>query len=257
MVDAKNTATGQVELSMNAKDTLSGIARYSVSSGVNTYEVATTEGGVGTLVLPRLPAGEQVLTVTAFDKAGNLARKEIIIQAPSVTPPVITEYPLSVKKNESISVSGTAYGDAQVAVTATYPDGTVSTKTTTANSAGRFTYTFTDGAHSGPVTISARIVEGETAISSVSNSVSIEVSKSFFSFDSLPALPVIDTRMIVLAVSGLVLLLLIGVCIGFYKFNHLHKKLRKDVDGLRNAIMNKTLTPEETAALHKIIRDLE
>lgn len=100
---------GDTILHMKAGDSLSGISHFTVEKeGEKPIKVPADASGEASTEVQFARAGEHILTVSAFDKAGNKVSTTITVVVDQVSELIIDSYPGTIKINESIEASGTS-----------------------------------------------------------------------------------------------------------------------------------------------------
>jgi len=114
-VEREHLTIPKVEFSIKAMDEISGIDYYEIQID-NGEKQTWQKNNLDNYQTEELSAGNHLLLVKAFDKAGNYISSvaEFVIEA--VPPPVITDYPKKVNKGDIIIIKGTAVPNSKVTI---------------------------------------------------------------------------------------------------------------------------------------------
>lgn len=163
-------------LLFNTTDAHSGIERYEVKIGDEpplTLPAETVDSNPYSP--PFQEAGDRVVTVTAYDRAGNAVTSTTTITIEFIDTPKITEYPSQVQEGELIRIRGTTYPGATVTITLTGANGIVSADTALANDLGYFGLVWTRPLSPGIYTFTAQAVDTRGGISLPTDPYAIKV----------------------------------------------------------------------------------
>lgn len=267
-----------VTLAVSGKDEISGISKFVVLK--NDQQIAEAPAqeteGIASITLPPLSEGSHDLTVRAFDKAGNSSDQIITIEAPVIEPPRFVTYPESVKRGDTIDVTGVTYSHTDVRIFVQLGDTAPEQALVTSNSEGSFSFTSEVMKKPGIVSIWAETVRGEDAVSAPSGKIYVVVKKSLFSQLSEGLL---NTLYAVIPLAIIIFSLIFTTYLGFHKFRILRAKLVRDLnetekdnhkifeiikEDVKQAIKvlervggTRSLTPTERRTLTTLEKDLE
>lgn len=218
-----------VTLAVSGKDEISGISKFVVlKSDQQIAEAAAQETeGIASITLPPLAEGPHDLTVRAFDKAGNSSDQIITIEAPVIEPPRFVTYPESVKRGDTIHVVGVTYGHTDVRIFVQLGDTVPEQALVTSNSEGSFSFTSEVMKKPGIISIWAKTVRGEDAVSAPSGKIYVVVKKSLLSQISEGLL---NTLYAVIPLAIIIFSLILSTYLGFHKFRILRSKLLRDLN---------------------------
>lgn len=270
--DDKNS--GQAVFTVEAKDTLSGmVPRY--ERGVDAEGIEAWKPDDDGSYRVRAEAGEHVLTVYAYDTAGNRATTSVPFTVRALIAPTLADISDRVLTGGTIVVRGTSYPEATVTVYVSYESGEADTVTIETDAEGAFVATVTDGAREGIYTVWLSVTDKTGAVSPPSIKRSITVSEPYimlFGKTAVTYLSVIVPLVALVLVLGLILWLAFVWARGYRgrvrretneAFSVAHKEfeaLRKDLIGqlgaLEKANQMRSLTKEEMRIFNDLSRRL-
>ncbi len=227
---AKSTITKDdtVLIEVSALDTLSGIKSYTVYDGEDKLaEEAAHDGASVKIQLPPLQPGTHSLTVRVYDNAENYAETKISVDAPTMKPPRITQYPQFLTAGSKIEITGTTpYSDGVTLLwikeekkeTLSYP--------VSLDAQGTFTYTTEKIKNPGIVSLWAETIrEGQTT--------GISSEKVYIDVEGKDALSLGTGAIQIVSLVITLLVLLFGVLaliyLGMRKLNRFKRTLRRDL----------------------------
>ena len=261
----------------NTIDGLSGIAHYSVKVGDGSLFETAAPADSNPYVLPLQDPGAHVVSVTAFDKAGNSLTMTEGFYVEGIDPPKITYISETISYGDLIKTRGITYPNSHIDVVVRDEDGdVVAEEPTKSNSLGDFGSIITKQLPPGLYSVTARVTDARGARSVETEPLSVEVEAGFL----------VDFWFFMLEHSGvafLILLILLGsVGVHIYGWRKLlllthgvhaqrvsaaetvHKAfaiLKKDVSThmrqIREAGKTRMLTKEELAFLEEFEGELE
>lgn len=266
-------ADPRVAFEVEAIDALSGVIRYEMSIDGGDPE---PWDGNGAYQPDELDSGEHILTVTAYDRAGNSASEDVVFLVKSLEPPVLTDAPNHVLTGDSITVRGTTYPDAEVRVFTSFNDEEAAERTIRSDGAGSFTTTLTDGARAGKYTVWFQVTDARGATSPLSIKRSVEVSQPYIMLFGKVAVTYLS---IIIPLLGLIVLLILVVWLGYTflrgyrtrvrretteaydvvneEFASLRDDLRKQIGMLERAHQARELTREEMRIFTELSKKLD
>jgi len=264
----------RVTFVIDAGDTPSGISRYEVGIDGDTTEPWERPED-GTFRPDGLAPGEHVLTVTAFDRAGNSTSSDHVFTVESLLSPVLTSIPDRVLTGDPIAVHGTTYPNASVTVFTSYNDGQASEKTVESDASGEFVATVTDGARSGTYTVWMTVKDARGDESPISIKRSVDVSQPYIMLFGSIAVTYLS---VIVPLVALILLLALVVWLGYTwakgyrrrvrhetseafhvvekEFIDLRNELVKQIGMLEKANQSRELTREEMRIFNDLSRRL-
>jgi hypothetical protein len=226
-VEDRKDDAGKVILDMKAGDSLSGIDHFTVAVNSDKPIVVKSDAnGEASLEVPFSRSGEHPLTVSAFDKAGNKAETKIDIIADNIPGLRIDSYPATIKLNESIEISGTApYPYASLRVSLKDNDNVVQTYKIKSNSYSKFNFISQPVGVEGNYTLWVDMLRDNEEISLSSQQVTVSVETPLLL--QMGSYTIGLMKVLIPAVTLLIIFLLI-VLYGWYKFFALYRKVKKE-----------------------------
>ncbi len=274
-IDTTLSEDKRLAFRVEAEDAWSSVVRYEVRmDGGDATAWERPEDG---LYRPSdLIAGEHVLTVVAYDGAGNSTSKDHVFTIQSIESPVLTNVPERVLTGDNITVQGSTYPDAEVKVFVSYNDGEAGERTVRSDSSGNFTTTIAEGARTGKYTMWFSVTDQYGAVSPISIKRSVNVSQPFimlFGKVAVTYLSIIVPLVALILLLGLVLWLGYAYVRGYRKhvrvetneayavvrdeFKDLRKELIKQIGMLEKANQSRELTHEEMRIFTELSKRLD
>lgn len=227
--------SGRVTLSAEAEDDLSGIDYYSVVVDSNpSFIIKADENGRGQSNVPITSVGDHSIVVRVYDRAGNVAEKIVSITTNTVTAVSIDSYPVKIKVGENIEISGTApYSGAKVSISVKKDNVVVESYKLTADSYSKFNFKSQQIENPGIYTVWADVLDSANTVSASSQRINIEVIKPI-----MLQIGSYTTELLSVLVPAvvLILILLLSLYYGWYKFLGLRRKIRKDFDQMHERV---------------------
>jgi hypothetical protein len=247
-----SSVDGRDMLSLAASDSQSGISHYSIAIDGASFRVEPADVASGAYTLPALEKGSRDLVVTAHDKAGNRAEKQLSFMSSGPVAPIITASPAVLTRGESLTVKGTArypYADVDVLI-AVGGKAPVSYQVK-ALADGSFSFVSDDVGGTGNASVSARMSFPGDIKSPSSNVISFQIRDTEavrFGKSTVRLLMVLIPAII------LFLLLLLALYLGWHKFFGLKRKLAREAGELSKEIHDALmlLRSEMTAQMRKL-----
>lgn len=226
-VENRKDDAGKVILDMKAGDTLSGINHFTVVVNSDKPIVVKSDiNGEASMEVPFSSSGEHTLTVSAFDKAGNKVETKTTIIADNVPGLRIDSYPAKIKVNESIEISGTApYPYASLRVSLKNDDNVVQTYKIKSNSYSKFNFISQPISIEGNYALWVDMLRDNEEISLSSQKVTVSVETPLLL--QIGSYTIGLMKVLIPAVILLIIFLLI-VLYGWYKFFGLYRKVKKE-----------------------------
>ncbi len=275
--EREDSADPRVTFAIEASDSNSGIERYEMS--IDGGEGEVWEKKDGELYEPKgLTPGEHVLTVIAYDKAGNSTTKDALFIVKSLEAPALINesVPERVLSGDTVTVRGTSYPNSEVTVFISFNDGEADEKKVKTDERGEFTVTITEGARTGKYTLWFTVTDERGAMSPNSIKRSIDVSQPYimlFGSYAVTYLSVIVPLVALILLLGLVLWLAFTWVRGYRKrvrletneayhatkeeFYKLREELTKQIGMLEKANMSRELTREEMRIFNDLSKRLD
>jgi len=176
-----------------------------------------------------LTPGEHVLTVTAFDNAGNSTSTDTIFLVRSLEPPILdtSSIPDRVLTGDTVTVRGTSYPNAEITVYVSINDGEASEKQVRSDESGNFVATITEGARSGKYTLWFSVMDDRGAVSPNSIKRSIEVSQPYIMLFGSIAVTYLS---VIVPLVALILLLGLVLWLGFTWIRGYRNRVRRETN---------------------------
>ena len=262
-------------LMIRAVDDLSGIDRYELE--FDGGDLVVWDGGDEGVYHPQgLGPGEHVLTVRAYDLAGNSTSADTTFLVRSLDPPVLTDIPDHVLVGDPIVVRGTTYPNAAVTVFSTHNDGATREHTITSDAAGAFVATVQDHARAGKYTVWFRVRDQQGSESPLSIRRSVDVKQPYIMLFNSVA---VTYKVIIFPLIASILLLGLVLWLGYTyvrgyrrrvrretneayevvrdEFEDLREELIRKIGALEKANQSRELTREEMRIFDDLSRKLD
>lgn len=222
----KDTA-GKVTLHMKAIDSLSGVNRYIVAVDADSpLTVKSDTEGEASVEVPFYRAGEHDVVISVFDKSGNKTETKITLVIDTVLELRIDSYPAKIKSNESVEISGTApYPYASLRVSLKNNDNVIQTYKLKSNSYSKFNFISQPISTEGGYTLWVDMLRDSEEVSLSSQKVTILVETPLLL--QIGSYTIGLMKVLIPAVLLLIIFLL-TVLYGWYKFFNLLRKVRKE-----------------------------
>jgi len=277
-VESQKDDAGKITLNMKAGDSLSGVDHFTVVANSDQPIIVKSDvNGEASVEVPFSRAGEHSVTVTAFDKAGNKTDTKINITTDFVTELKIDSYPAKIRVNESIEVSGTApYPYRSLRVSLKNSDNVIEVYKIKSDSYSKFYFNSQPVSSEGEYVLWVDMLKENGEVSFSSEKVKIFAEKPLLL--QIGSYTIGLMKVLIPATILLIIFLLI-VLYGWYKFFSLYRKvrkesteaekittksfeiLRKDISNhiakLKRAGSNRKLTEEEVGFLEQFEEELE
>ena len=249
-------------------------------SGVSHYEIKIGSGGAKRVApvalsnpypLPPQEPGEHMVTVVAYDRAGNTASASSDFIIEGIEAPTITSYPNELAFGDLARIQGTTYENSDVTIRISRGSEMVSEEQTRSNNLGDFALIVTKRLDPGVYTFTARVTDARGARSNETAPFTITVNSKLFGglADTVP--------IYLLALLALVALIGVGVFMRHRllklvthlrhegmgaervlekSFDTLHADIDKHLELLKAVRSKRNLTKEEITFLEKFTKSL-
>jgi hypothetical protein len=218
---------GRVVLNLKAEDSLSGIDHYQVvADSDQPISVKSDVNGEVTTEVPFSRAGQHLIKVIVFDKAGNQTDTKLEVTTDFVAELRIDSYPAKIKVNESIEVSGTApYPYTNLRVLLKNSDNVVEVYKLKSDSHSNFYFKSQPVLTQGNYTLWAEMLKENDEVSLTSNQVKILVEKPLLL--QIGSYTIGLMKVLVPAIA-LTIIFLLMVIYGWYQLFSLYRKVKKE-----------------------------
>ncbi|PLX27088.1 hypothetical protein C0583_05075 [Candidatus Parcubacteria bacterium] len=164
-IDDKGDSTNPTpNLVFSTTDETSGIEKYNIIIGTESFDVTPDNVSTGSYKSPVLAPGEYSATVVAVDKAGNTASSSVMFVIDPLKAPIITSVPDVISKKDDLVVQGTSFYSnvrVKVYIERTGKD-TIEGEVETDES-GNWAFVYKDGLDKGTYNVSAIIIDSRGA----------------------------------------------------------------------------------------------
>jgi len=226
-VRSEKDETGKVTLYLKAGDSLSGIDHFTVAAnGDKPISVKSNVNGEASVEVPFARAGEHILNIAAYDKAGNYAEIKTTIRTDQTPELKIDSYPATIRINESIEISGTApYPYSSLRVSLKDNDNVVQVYKLKSNSYSKFNFISQPIPTEGSYTLWVDMLKdnGEVALSSQEVVIYVETPLLL----QIGSYTIGLMKVLIPALILLILFLLI-LLYGWFKFFALYRRVKKE-----------------------------
>lgn len=246
------TENNQSIINLNAEDSTSGIDYYTLKIDDNqVLTVKKSDLKDSEYVLPVLIQGDHSISIIAYDGAGNSTQSDTSFTSSFITTPVISLSSSEIKKGESVVIFGKSdYPNKQTEIVLELSGVEIKKYITTISSDGSFSLTADNIRKVGLINVSARNILSESVKSQPSEKVQLNVLK-------VDIAKITITIFWIISAIILVLLLIIFLYVGWYKFLSLKKRNRSALqrateDAHRAVSLLKEELNDQLAELQKI-----
>ncbi|MSU60306.1 MAG: hypothetical protein EXS52_00105 [Candidatus Staskawiczbacteria bacterium] len=221
----KDLTNPKAKFNFDANDSLSGIDRYEIS--IDGKDAQTWQDD-GTHIFETYPLdpGNHTLSVTVFDRAGNLLTSTSDFIVSPLSKVVITEYPKQLNNKETLIIGGTGPQGSRTVLFMQKEGDEIIQYETQSVKGGSFVFSINDEFKEGSYKVWAQAIDGRGAKSNPSEKVVIVVQRPiFFKIGSLA----ISFLAILILIVVLVFLLLFLVFWLKHRLSLFRKTLKKEV----------------------------
>lgn len=163
----------------NTVDSESGVSHYDIKIGSGGPLRISPSAISNPYPLPSQLPGAHIVTVTAFDRAGNTTNASADFIIEGIDAPIITYYQDKVESSDSIKIRGTTYPDSDITILFKQDEKVISEEHTLSNSSGDFAFFLGKHLDGGTYTFTARVTDGRGAKSDETKPFTILVSSKF------------------------------------------------------------------------------
>ena len=222
-------------------------------SGIDYYEIQINNGEKITwqppqdriFTAPALSAGSHILTVKAFDKAGNFIAASTGFNVGALTPPRFTDWKPNMRTGDILSARGLAYPLSEVTIWLTKNGQPLQVQTLKSDNKGMFTFVAEEKLEKGLYELWAEVKSEKGARSEPGEKIAISARVSPFIEIGTKAINVLA---VLIPLVLLAFVLLIAAWWGWHKFSGFRKKIKKEVFEAEEILRR------SFAALHRDLR---
>ena len=229
VVDATSTSPKK-HVFFDAKDSISGIASYTVQIDSGEKKRWIDEQKNGLFELPLLGAGDHTIVADAYDAAGNMLEASLTLTIEAFDAPKFIDYPAEISAALIPVAKGTTRPNAKVYVTqntaGSVTDATKHEYALTADAQGSFVFVPENRLAPGVYELSARAVDVNGAESRVSDTIRIAVQESSLTRTGNALIGILSVAIPLIALIVLLVLLLIYT---MHYFRKLRARLKKEI----------------------------
>lgn len=231
-ISQKDPAEPRAEFVFDAKDETSGVDHYEIQIDGGNAEVWTDDGSRRYKTIPLGP-GKHTLIAKAVDVAGNSLASSAEFTIKALNSPNITEYPKELQSGETLVVRGSTYPNSKVNIWLQREKDDQKSFTVQSDKDGKFVF-ITDGQlRDGVYNLWAEVIDGRGARSLPTEKITILMTKlAIFRIGNWA----VSFLAVVVPLIALIILLLIIILQGWYRFIFLRKQLQKEVREAESAL---------------------
>lgn len=175
IVEGEITSNATPTILVQATDELSGLEYVTVqvdNGEIVEYPIDPSNK----YKLAKLQAGKHLITVSVYDKAGNVSKASTSVTIEKLDTPIITEYTKRTEVGSKITILGRAQAGKILEVMLIDEEGTIETETTKVDANGNFTVVWSRKVSAGVYEMSARLIDtnGVTSDPTESRAVIVE-----------------------------------------------------------------------------------
>ncbi len=235
---------------LSVSDSTYSVDHYEIQIDNNSSEIWNDDGS-HIYKTPIQEAGNHTLLVKAVSKLGNILINSAQFFVQSLEAPIITNYPINLKTDDILSVSGTTkYFNSEADLYLKDSSGYIRKYISSVDSSGNFTVVSTEGLKDGTYTIWAEITDSRGAVSSSSKEISISVRPPAIIIIGNWAISFLD---IFIPLLSLIILLILLLWYAWRRFFLIDKKVDEAEDAIHKAFdLLKESVVEQIRKLEKV-----
>jgi hypothetical protein len=227
-----NALDPKAKLSLNSKDSGSGISKYEIKID-NEQAQTWVDDGMHIFLTNSLAPGKHTVVAKAVDSAGNFLTASLDLNVDSMEAPKITEYPEQITTGETLIIKGQSYADAKVTVYVQKEGSEPSKQFVRADNSGNFKFIFEGKLSEGVYAVWAEAENDKGAKSRPSEKISIIVSQTaILKIGSL----IISYLSVVVTLLALVALLVGLIWFTWIKLFTLKRTIRREVQDVEKNV---------------------
>ncbi len=222
----------KAKLSVNAKDSGSGISKYEIKID-NEQPQTWVDDGKHIFITNSLAPGKHTVVAKAIDFAGNFLTASLDLTVDSMEPPKITEYPEQITTGETLIIKGQSYPDAKVTLYVQKEGSEAVKQFVRVGSNGNFRFVFEGKLSEGVYVVWAEAENDKGAKSRLNDKVSIVVSqRAILKIGSL----IVSYLSVVVSLLALLVVLAVLVWYSWTKLFALKHKVKKEVQEMEKDV---------------------
>ncbi len=226
-------ATPQPLVLFSAIDKASGINYYEVTLGEGKPESTEASTEANPYILPKLEPGSYAVSVSAYDRAGNVTTETEKFTIEGLESPTIISYSEEITVGDTLRIKGKSYPDASVEVTISEDGKPVTSEIAQTNSAGDFGMVIGKRLWAGEYTFTARVTDSKGARSPETKPYAVTVRFHFFT-DAVTF--IVNYFFIVLAfLLGILIIIALGIW-SYFKLLCLTRNLKKESEEAQSVL---------------------
>ena len=222
----------KAKLSVNAKDSGSGISKYEIKID-NEQPQTWVDDGKHIFISSSLAPGKHTVVAKAIDFAGNFLTASLDLTVDSMEAPKITDYPEQITAGETLIIKGQSYPDAKVTLYVQKEGSEAVKQFVRVDSNGNFRFVFEGKLSEGVYAVWAEAENDKGAKSRTSDKVSIVVSqRAILKIGSL----IVSYLSVVVSLLALMVALVVLVWYSWTKLFALKRKVKKEVQEMEKDV---------------------
>ena len=175
----KKSIEPQSVILFNTKDKISGMDHYDIKVGEGGPNLPVPSTLSNPYILPAQYPGKHLVTVIAYDHAGNSATAFNEYEVDALESPKITYYTEEIDSGDIVKIRGTTYPDSDLTVTIRNGKEVVSEEYTKSNSSGDFSLVLSKRLEKGVYNFTVRVINQRGAKSNETEPLSIIIKSKF------------------------------------------------------------------------------
>jgi len=227
-----NSLDPKAKLSLDAKDSGSGISKYEIKIDNNSPQTWVDDGS-HIYRTETLATGKHTIVAKAIDGAGNFLTSSLEVTVNPIDAPKITDFPEELTTGETLIVKGRTYPNAQVIFWLQKEGAEPISQTVKSGQDGKFKLAFEGRLGEGVYQIWAEAVNENGATSGPSDKLTIVISqRAIIKIGSI----IVSYLSVVISLIALIVLLLITVWYSLRRLTRLKNKIKKEVATVEKSV---------------------
>jgi hypothetical protein len=225
-ISKKDVVGAKAEFIFDAEDSGSGVDHYEVQID-NGDTAIWKDDGSQRFEAPALNPGSYLLNAKVFDKAGNYREASAVsFSVQGLNPPIISEYPNEISSKDVIIVRGATIAKSEVTVWLQKGSEDPESFEVQSNRDGSFVFVSERALKEGEYSLWTEVVDGQGLRSEPSEKMRIQVIRTAA---SLSGSCTIISTVVTSSLIGFILLLVLAVWYGWYRYFAFKKRVKKEV----------------------------